>query len=249
MAQISRSDYETLTVECEHCGTECVFNRREDFSDVGPFDGKNVVCPACNAGFRMVGDTINPPYEMFTFAAEERFQAKHYMQAVANMAQAWELFFATFAFAQYIYRPFFAVNRPGRDTQQLNALLLRLSAKIDSFTFFPLRNLLINTIAGGVSPGDLAEAAIAIDNISPGMGNDPPQAVRSSVANPTIRQLLEDLCGLTVGHLRNKVLHHSAYRPLRSEAERCVDNELEVMYRAKRVFRIGTFEEFQAGAV
>ena len=48
MARISKADYETVVVTCDHCGKECVFNRREDFTNnVGPYAGENVICSYC----------------------------------------------------------------------------------------------------------------------------------------------------------------------------------------------------------
>jgi hypothetical protein len=105
MARISKADYETVVVPCDHCGKECVFNRWEDFTNIGPYAGKDVACPHCSREFRMIGDTINPPYELFIFAAKEYFRGKRYMIAAASMGQAWELFFYTFAGAWYLYRP------------------------------------------------------------------------------------------------------------------------------------------------
>ncbi len=246
MSRISKTDYETVTVECENCGAECIFNRREDFGHTGPYAGENVVCPFCGVEFRVVSDSINPPYEVFIFAAQESFDTKRYMQVIASMAQAWELFFATFAAAHYIYRPYFSLSEYDQDMKQLKELRDKLDMKIKKCTFYPLRNLLINTIAIGIAPTNISEATEAIVNISAEMKHDPPQATIFQVADSNIRKLLEDLFGLRVGILRNDVLHHRAYRPLRSEAEQCLKKEKCVMYHAKHAFRVGTFDEFQA---
>ena len=88
-----------------------------------------------------------------------------------------------------------------------------------------------------------------IDRIGGGMMNDPSPSVLSSVADAAMREILQSLLGLEVGTLRNNVLHHRAYRPLRAEVERCLGDEVLLLYRAKRAFKVGTFVEFRAGVL
>jgi hypothetical protein len=59
--------------------------------------------------------------------------------------------------------------------------------------------------------------------------------------------VLEGIRALSVSGLRNDVLHHRAYRPLRAQAEQCLREEAALLYRAKRTLAVGSFEEFQAG--
>ena len=122
IVRISKADYETIEATCEHCGEACTFNRREDFSHVGPYAGENVNCTHCGREFRIVGDTINAPHELFIFAAKEHFREKRYMLAVTTMAQAWELFFSMFAEATFLYRPFFSSSKGTRELAKLRAL-------------------------------------------------------------------------------------------------------------------------------
>jgi hypothetical protein len=250
MAWISKADYETVAVSCEHCGELCVFNRREDFADPGPYAGENVTCTHCQATFRMVGDTVNPAYELFMFAAREHFEAKRYMLAVGTMAQAWEVFFATFAAARYVYSPFFASGEDQGDLEKLNGCLRQLDEATKGFSFAKFRNLLTNTVAKGVAPQTLDRAEIAIQQIvTSRLGNDPPQDVVAAVGDPELRNLLNGLLALTVGPLRNRVLHQRAYRPLRHEVEQCLEDEAELLYRTKHLLKVGTLEDFAAGAV
>jgi hypothetical protein len=248
VARISTADYETVTVACDHCGENAVFNRREDFSHIGPYAGENVVCPNCRREFRMMSDTINPPYELFVFSAREFFRGKRYMQAITSMAQAWELFFSAFAAGHYIYRPFFTTPSAERNLDKLNTLQAQLDGELRRFTFWPLRNLVINTFVQAIGPQTMDEAATAIGLMgSNGMGNDPKPIALSSVADPEIRSALEELLALTIGDLRNNVTHHRAYRPLRSEVERCLEDEVKVLYRAQRRLGVRAFGEFSAG--
>jgi hypothetical protein len=152
VARISSADYETVTVACDYCSEELILNRREDFAHIGPYAGENVQCPNCGREFRMISDTINPPYELFVFSARELFRGKRYMQAVTTMAQAWELFFSASAGAHYLYRPFFMVLSGERDLDKLNTLQARMDHELRHFTFWPLRNLVINTFVQAVNP-------------------------------------------------------------------------------------------------
>jgi hypothetical protein len=246
MAQISKADYETVAVTCDHCGKEGVFNRREYFMTTGPYAGENVRCTFCGLEFRMMGDIINPAYELFVFAAREYFREKRYMLATAGMSQAWEVFFSTFAAARYLYRPFFLSAE--RDIDRLNALQSRLEEVLRKFTFAPLRNLVINTVVQAVAPQNLDEASLAIDKIGPTqLGYNPSPVVISSVADVTTRHVLEGLLALSVGDLRNRVLHRRAYRPTRAEVERCLEDEVDLLYRARQILGVRSFDELAAG--
>ena len=247
MARITRADYETVSLTCDHCGKECVFNRREDFAHVGPYAGEDVDCPNCLRRFRLIGDTINEPYELFLFAARECFSGKRYMQAVASMAQAWEMFFAAFASTRYLYQPFFSTSERQRDLDRLNALRAQMDHELRRFTFWSLRNLLINTVVRAVAPKTLDEAAAAIDEIgSSGIGNDPPSSVLTSLVDDETQEILKNLQTLTIGQLRNRVLHRLAYRPLRTEVEHCLEDGV-LLYRAKHVLRVRSFDELACG--
>jgi hypothetical protein len=250
MARISKADYETVTVTCDHCGKECVFNRREDFANIGPYAGENVICSYCHREFRMIGDTINAAYELFIVEAREYFRGKRYMLAVATMGQAWELFFSVFARGRYLYRPFFLGPMEQHDLDRLNSLQSELEQALRKFTLNPLRNLLVNTVVKGVAPRTLDEAALTISQIaSEDLGNDPPKMVTSSVDDPDIKEVLDRMLALSIGNLRNKVVHHRAYRPLRAEVERCLEDEVCLLYRAKGALGIRSFEELDAGLV
>jgi hypothetical protein len=247
MARISKADYETVVVACDHCCEDCVFNRR-DLPNIGPYGGEDVICPRCHSEFRMTGDTTNLPYELFIVAAREHFRGKHYMLAVGSLAQAWELFFSTFAGARYLYRPFFLSPRGQRDLDSLNSLQTHLDRALGRFTFYRLRNLVVNTVAQAVAPQTLDEATIAIAQIA-SMGNKPSPAAISSVCDRDVKQVLEGLGALSIGTLRNEVLHRRAYRPLRAEVERCLEDELRLLYQAQRALGVRSFEELYSGLV
>lgn len=172
------------------------------------------------------------------------------MLAVATLAQAWELFFAMFADAWFLYRPFFSSGKSAPDVARLNHLQKEMDDTLQHCTFAPLRNLVINTVACEKAPQTLDDAELAVKRIkSQGLCNDKPLSVMSFAGDPGTKDILQALLHLGIGKLRNDVLHHQAYRPLRVEVERCLGGELLLLYRTKRALAVGSFDEFAAGIV
>ena len=249
MAQIQGHDYETVTAWCDHCGSPCIFNRIDDIGEPGPYMGRYVTCSECREQFWIYGDIINPAYELFIFGADEPFRAKRYMLCVTTLAQAWEMFFATSIFSNYLYRPFFANGGAWGAPEQVNWLSLQLDDAIRNHTFFPLRNVLMNTAVRSVHPQTLDESEMAIPRIEDeNFGQDVANARIAAFPDPQVRDVLLRLQDLTIGELRNKVVHKDAYRPRRSEVENCRTEEIELLYDVKHSLDIRTFEEWQAGS-
>jgi hypothetical protein len=101
-----------------------------------------------------------------------------------------------------------------------------------------------------INPHTLGEAGVAITWIGLSkLGDDPKPAALSSVTDPKMRGTLNDLLDLTIGQLRNSVSHHRAYRPLKAEAERCLEAEVNLLYRARHVLRVREFGELSAMSI
>lgn len=249
MVEIIEPNYETVSAPCEHCGTRCIFSRVDDLASVGPVSGERVTCFSCGQQFWINCDTVVTAYYFLIDDAREHFKIKRYMPAIASLAQAWEVFFAEFAWGRYVYRPFFAEGLHARDFDHLNGLSRQLTAATTKFTFAPMRNLLINTAARAIEPTTIAEATAAIERIEKeGFGNDPPADLFAQVPDQNIREALEQARDLTVGELRNHVIHKHAYRPRRVEVEPCVTEEIKVLYRLKHRLRVMDFIEHQMHA-
>src|SRR5438046_2393168 len=99
MGAIEDHDYETITAVCDSCGSRCIYNRISDIGDPGPYAGRNITCLECETPFWIYDDIINPPYELYIFGAKQYLPSRRYMLCIANLAQAWEMFFATFAYS------------------------------------------------------------------------------------------------------------------------------------------------------
>jgi hypothetical protein len=77
-------------------------------------------------------------------------------------------------------------------------------------------------------------------------GQDPPLADVEGFSDSAVREVLLQLLELQIGKLRNQVVHRRAYRPNRAEIEKCRDDEIKVLYDAKRLLRIRSFEQWRA---
>lgn len=117
MGKVIEHDYETIKVGCDNCGAVGVYNRINDIGDAGPYAGLDIRCLVCGKMFWIYGDIANSADDLFIYSADEYFRAKRYMLCVANVAQAWEIFFSTFAYSNYIYKPFFAGTPRDRDLE------------------------------------------------------------------------------------------------------------------------------------
>ncbi len=247
VGNIQNPDYETVTAECEHCGSLCVFNRIDDIGEPGPYDGRYVTCRECRQQFWIYGDIINPAYELLIHRAGEHFGTKRYMQCVAILAQAWEVFFSAFAYSNYLYHPFFAGPRLMRSVGRLNQLSSQLVSATRRYTFYPLRNVLTNTMIKGVHPRTLQESEAAISRISDeNLGHNPTRKDIETFPKGEVRDLLEQLQQLRIGDLRNAVIHQRAYRPGRAEVEKCLTEEIGLLHRAKRALPVYSLDEWRA---
>jgi ferredoxin len=249
MGEIENRDYETITARCDECGSLCTFNRVDDIGDPGPYySGRYVSCTECGRPFWVFGDATDPAYELLIFEAEHHMRAKHYMLCVTSLAQAWEMFFATFVYSNYLYRPFYHEARYPETLERFDGLAEQLGDAIRKFTFDALRNVLVNTVVEAVRPRTLddcedAIARITVDNF----GRRPAKASVDALTDSSVRAVLLQLQGLRIGELRDRVVHEDAYRPRRGEVEDCGE-EIRVLYRAKGRLAVRTFDEWRVAS-
>jgi hypothetical protein len=246
MGEIERKDYETITARCDECGSLCTLNRIDDIGEPGPYSpGTYVSCTQCGMPFWVFGDAIDPAYELLIFDAEEHMRAKRYMLCVISLAQAWEMFFATFVYSNYLYRPFHHYARYPERPGRLDALAEQIGDAIRNFTFDPLRNVLANTVVENVRPRTLDESEVAIARIKGDNLGQPPARERvAAFPDSSIRSVIMQLQGLRIGELRDRVVREDAYRPRRAEVEECGD-EIRILYRAKGRLAVRTFDEWR----
>ena len=246
MGEIEDRDYETITARCDECDSLCTFNRVDDIGDPGPYySGRYVSCTECGRPFWIFGDATDPAYELLIFEAEQHMRAKHYMLCVTSLAQAWEMFFATFVYSNYLYRPFYHEASYPKRHERFDGLAEQLGDAIRSVTFDALRNVLVNTVVEGVRPQTLDESEKAIARIEvDNFGRRPAKASVDGFTDSSVRAVLLQLQGLRIGELRDRVVREDAYRPRRGEVEDCGE-EIRVLYRAKGRLAVRTFDEWR----
>ena len=248
MADITDPNYETVSAFCDHCGELCIFNRKDDLRQSMPIAGRSVTCPHCEKQFWIKGDRISTSYEFMIDDAKTHFAAKRFMPAVASLAQAWEVFFTACALSRLVYRPFFAVTDQHHGANELNRLHRAVHAQMAKFTWFLLRNVAMNLLITMPQPANLEQADREINALCL-LGNEPSPRRIAVVTHPRHRSALDGLAQLTIGRLRNDVVHKKAYRPCASEVEPCLSEEIGVLYRVKHRLGVGDFYAHQAGLV
>jgi hypothetical protein len=251
MAYVEDSDYETISVTCDLCQAGLRLSRRDDLGDFEAISGRNFKCSACHGDFWITGDTINTVYEMFIFAADAHFASKHYMLAITSLAQAWELFLESFAYSNFIYRPFWQEARHVAGLEQLNRCSRRLDHGIRGFAYQKLANLVAHTFIRKLHPLTLADAERMIETVvsDKSFRNAPTASELSAIDDSEIRTAVERIRALRTTGLRNKVIHKDAYRPSADEVIACKEEEVVFLFYVRDLFGVGDFDEFAAGVV
>lgn len=214
--------YETVSACCPRCGHQNVWNRAADLGTCELIDAMDVTCQneTCGGSIHLLGDLINPPFEMLIYGAWDLFRRKEYMQCVQRVAQAYEVFFGHFLRVQLLYRP-----SCGDDTavgERFTEVSTALEKRIGRFTFEPMRNLVVKLIIEDWHPACLSDAEKLISQLP----SVPPRISAedvASLADLELRGLLVRLLDVKINLLRNRVVHKEAYRPTSAD----IHGELE----------------------
>jgi hypothetical protein len=133
------STYENVRVRCPWCRRDSIFNRRSELNGEVAIANLTVECSHkdCGKRFVIIDDSANESFEMLVFDTYELIDAKRYMAAILNLAQAHEVFFSMWLRVFLAYRPY------ARDTSQglgqLNARLEEISEATKQLLFRRLR--------------------------------------------------------------------------------------------------------------
>ncbi|HEX9985962.1 MAG TPA: hypothetical protein VGF69_22060 [Thermoanaerobaculia bacterium] len=250
MARIGDADYETISVTCDFCHANLRLNRRDDLRELSAISGRNLTCSSCHREFWITGDIVNTPYEMFIFAADAHFESKHHMLAVMSLAQAWELFLATFAYSNFVYRPSWLQQRHAAAREELTRCEQKLEHATRNFNIRNLVNLTTHTIVRQMHPRTLAEAEPMIEQIEQQrLHRDPSNEDIATITDDEIHAAVQRLRNLQIVDLRNKVGHKQAYRPTAKEVMACIEEEIVFLHHIRDLFGVGDFDDFAADAV
>jgi len=229
VARNKRISYENFVAECPWCSKESTFNRASDLRTFEPIDGLDVLCLSTDCGkpFRIVGDLINSPHEMFIFDCYELLERKHYMNCILSLAQAYEVFFSLFFRVELLYKPFDAA--PGQKLADLHRLSKKLYHKIKKYAFSDMRALFLEHVVAGRSPKNLDEAAVVVTAL-PDRPGEPKDAAIERLGDAKLVPLLKALKATCIHTLRNRVVHKQAYRPTREEVEKAIKETQDVLF-------------------
>jgi len=228
--RIKRSSYENVYVQCPWCGRENIFNRATDLKDWDPIAFRTVSClnQPCGKSFNINGDSVNSAPEMFVFDSCELLQAKHYMNCILTLTQAYELLFNLFLVVELLYKPFAA--DPDGDIDCLNNLAKLLAEKVKDHAFGPMRALFLHQLVSGKSPRTLAEAKVAIAALDDFPTKPPSDTELESLADKAVVTCLKELTATKIHRLRNKVVHKQAYRPTCAEAKSALEEARSIIF-------------------
>lgn len=229
VAENRRTSYENFVAECPWCRSENIFNRASDLKTFEPIDGREVSCQSADCGkpFRILGDSVNNPHEMFIFDCYELLERKHYMNAVLSLAQAYEMFFSLFFRVELLYKPF--VADPDQDLSELNALAEALQNRTSDHTFRRMRALFLQHVVSPPTLRSLADAGAAVAAL-PDRPVDPKDTAIDNLGDSKLVHLLKGLKATTINTLRNRVVHKQAYRPRREEVEAALQEARSILF-------------------
>ncbi len=218
--RIRRASYENIVADCPLCGSENIFNRVSDLKTSEQIAGLDVSCQKCRKAFHIVGDSINNRHELLIYDCDQLIEHKRYINSILNLAQAYEVFFSLYFRVELLFKPF-ALD-PDHDIEQLNRLAGILYDSIKAYTFRRLRSSFLQHILRGHSPRNWKEAADDLAVLSQKSAEPKDDSIEAS-GDAKLVTLLKAVKNTRIHELRNRAVHHRAYRPTLNEVNDALD--------------------------
>ena len=214
------AEYERLIVPCHVCGRTNVVNRASDLGETGFAIGRELLCqnPDCKGTVRVTFETANPDYQNMIWEARRLRAEKRYMLAVAALTQAFEMFFALGTEVMLVHH---VANFASATDEQVTELIEELFKATRTHTYARMRNLFIS-LALKNRPSSVAEARLFIREAKTPPKELTDEAITMSTGEELAKLLLR-LNHLSIGTLRNRVIHKYAYRPTLPELNESLD--------------------------
>lgn len=224
-----KCNYENFICICYYCGEKLIFNRATDLKTVAPIGGRNVTCYKCQKLIRIGMDRINPAYELFMFDCDELLIEKKYMQCVINCAQALEIFLFKYIKIKSILLP---IQQNAVIYLDLDILTKNFNIYFADYTFFPLRNVFFDLFIYDRSFQTTLEITNYLSSIktSKVYCNLPSDDTIMLLPNEELKSAMLLLKTCKASQLRNDIIHKSAYRPSKTEAEACLKETDQIIY-------------------
>jgi hypothetical protein len=226
---IKEANYENVLANCPMCQHENVFNRATDLKSFEPVARMSVTCQtySCSHEFDIIGDAINPSYEMLIFECTRHFAKKQYMAVVANICQSYEMFFSHLLQVYLVYNPM-NIEEP-HALKELNVRANTLFNFTKSFAFADMRRCAIHTAAIRTR-APVLDHKLALEHI-----NKMKSAKKAKVflgvddIAPELKVEWGRIENSSIGDQRNNVVHKTAYRPTFAIARECFDEARETL--------------------
>lgn len=219
--------YERVRFNCPKCQREVILSRVGDLRRTDAIGGEDVRCnhSDCGVPVRIVGDCINPPYQMLIFDCDDFWKEKRYISCVLNICQAYEMFFSHFLKIELLFRPF--ERDPNR--RAFDALYAELGKTLGTLTYLALRNAFLNRALVAREIGSLSTAEQEIHALG-SMCGTPSNAVIAACPDAELRAILRDIKRTDVNAQRNRVVHQEGYRPSPDEVRHYLEEAHKILF-------------------
>ena len=223
------TSYENFIAKCPLCGYRNIFNRVTDLEDCSPIDFRTVSCfnDTCKQPFNINGDSASSAYRTLLLDCYQLLKLKQYMNCILTVTQAYEVFFSLFLRVELLYKPFAQIE--DLTTEDFNTLSGKLEKKVKSYAFHAMRNLFIQQLIDSKKPRNLKEIKDAIGKLE-GKLSKPNTSSIEAIKDKQLAVKVKALLAVSVGNLRNRVVHKQAYRPSKEEAENAIKEARSLLF-------------------
>ena len=232
--------FETIEALCPHCNNWSIYNRASDLKTLQKISGLDVTCfnDQCKKTFRILGDLINPSWQMLIRDCSFLKQRKKYSYCILNVCQAYEMYFSFYLRTIFLYKPF--------ETKSLNEIMLfnRASQLLydttKEWTYSTLRNTVIQQMVKNTIylQSEVENEIKKIKNTSRTIPTD--ESIKN-ISNKQLSDMLIELKSINIGSLRNHVVHKNGYCPTIEEVEEA-EEKAGILYRLDNYFGLLSYK-------
>jgi hypothetical protein len=220
--------HENFEAHCPYCDYLNVFNRATDLNDSDSIDGEVQQCrnPKCQRSFALTYDSIDPTFALLYYEAQTLLEHKRFGDAIVKLATSVEQFFTHSLFELLAWQRVAANESDYHVADAANRIAARLTQAIHKAAYQDLRNLFLHMlIAGPIT--SIQDAERIIDQITIAT---PSGTALATLADPDIQSAAHRLKMLSLHEVRNRIIHHTTYRPAEQEARALFQETEDVMW-------------------
>jgi len=224
----TKPTHENFEAYCPYCDYLNVFNRATDLNDSDSIDGEERPCgnPECQRPFALTYDSIDPTFVLLYYEAQTLLEQKRFGDAIVKLATSIEQFFTHSLFELLAWQRLAANESDYHIADVANRIAARLTQAIDGAAYQDLRNLFLHMLIGGPIT-TIQDAERTIGRI---VRTTPSDAALGTIADPKLQSAAHRLKMLSLHEVRNRIIHHTTYRPPESEARALFQGTEDVMW-------------------